>query len=282
MNRPVDAVIEFLQSEQAHGTSHVFLDSETRDGLRELYIRARKPIELQPDIPREITAPQSAPQPAPPLVELIIEGVDKPAKLESVKRQAADWAPARALGTLRETLVFATGNPDAKIMLIGEAPGYHDEREVQPFVGPAGQKLGEILHAMDLTREDIYISNLVKFRPAIPKQTTNNRKPTSQEMAACLPLVMAEIDIIKPAVIIALGVTTAEGLLNLQGAVGNMRGKWHEISGIPARVTYHPSYLLQSGSNEVKRALWEDMLAVMENIGMPISERQRRFFLTKS
>lgn len=282
MNRPVDAVIEFLQSEQAHGTSHVFLDSETRDGLRELYIRARKPIELQPDIPRETAAPQSAPQPAPPLVELIIEGVDKPAKLESVKRQAADWAPARALGTLRETLVFATGNPDAKIMLIGEAPGYHDEREVQPFVGPAGQKLGEILHAMDLTREDIYISNLVKFRPAIPKQTTNNRKPTSQEMAACLPLVMAEIDIIKPAVIIALGVTTAEGLLNLQGAVGNMRGKWHEISGIPARVTYHPSYLLQSGSNEVKRALWEDMLAVMENIGMPISERQRRFFLTKS
>jgi DNA polymerase len=213
---------------------------------------------------------------------LIIEGADKPAKLESVKRQAADWAPARALGTLRETLVFATGNPDAKIMLIGEAPGYHEEREVQPFVGPAGQKLGEILHAMDLTREDIYISNLVKFRPATPKQTTNNRKPTSQEMAACLPLVMAEIEIIKPAVIIALGVTTAEGLLNLQGAVGNMRGKWHEISDIPARVTYHPSYLLQSGSNEVKRALWEDMLAVMEKIGMPISERQRRFFLTKS
>jgi DNA polymerase len=282
VNRPVDAVIEFLQSEQAHGTSHVFLDSETRDGLRELYIRARKPIELQPDIPGEITAPQSAPQSAPQLVELIIEGEDKPAKLESVKRQAANWAPARALGTLCETLVFATGNPDAKIMLIGEAPGYHEEREVQPFVGPAGQKLGEILHAMDLTREDIYISNLVKFRPATPKQTTNNRKPTSQEMAACLPLVMAEIEIIKPAVIIALGVTTAEGLLNLQGAVGNMRGKWHEISGIPARVTYHPSYLLQSGSNEVKRALWEDMLAVMEKIGMPISERQRRFFLAKS
>lgn len=279
MSRPVDAVIEFLQSEQAHGKSHVFLDDEARDGLRELYIRARKPVDAQPEIavatsPSRPIAAQAA--------ELMIEGADKPSKLECIKRQAASWRPARALGSLRETMVFATGNPDAKIMMIGEAPGYYEEKEGQPFVGPAGQKLNDILKAMGVSREEIYISNLVKFRPAIPKQTTNNRKPSPEEMTACLPLVMAEIEVIQPTLIIALGGTAAEGLLRLQGTVGNMRGKWHDLSGIPARVTYHPSYLLQSGSNEVKRALWEDMLAVMEKLGMPISDKQRGFFLPKT
>ncbi|MES2981047.1 MAG: uracil-DNA glycosylase [Verrucomicrobiota bacterium] len=277
MSRPVDAVIEFLQSEQAHGKSHVFLDDEAREGLRELFIRARKPV----DAPPEAAAATSAAPPIPQITELVIEGAEKSARLASIKLQAASWAPARALGSLRETMVFATGSAEAKIMMIGEAPGYYEEKEGQPFVGPAGQKLNDILKAMGVSREEIYISNLVKFRPAIPKQTTNNRKPSPEEMSACLPLVMAEIEVIKPQLIIALGGTAAEGLLKLGGTVGSMRGKWHDLSGIPARVTYHPSYLLQSGSNEVKRALWEDMLAVMEKLGMPISEKQRGFFLPK-
>lgn len=274
MSRPVDVVIEFLQSQQAHGISHVFLDTEVRSELRELVIRTRKPIQARPDILEETPAPPSA----PPLKELIIEGTDKPAKLESVKRQAASWAPARSLGSLRETLVFAAGNPDAKIMFIGEAPGYQEEKEGQPIAGQTGEMLDKILKTMGVTREEIYISNLVKFRPATAKQTINNRKPTPMEMAACLPLVMAEIEIIKPAVIIALGGTAAEGLLNLEGAVEAMRGKWHEIAGIPTRVTHHPGHLLQSDTNDVKRALWEDMLAVMEKIGMPISPKQRDYF----
>ena len=277
MSRPVDAVIEFLQSEQAHGKSHVFLDDEARDGLRELFIRARKPVDVKPAPDTEISAPRPIPQ-----VSLVVEGADKPAKLASIKRQAANWMPARALGSLRETMVFAVGNPDAQIMFIGEAPGYHEEKEDQPFVGPAGQKLNDILKAMGLSREEIYLSNLVKFRPSIPKQTTNNRKPSPEEIAACLPLMMAEIDIVKPAIIIALGGNAAEGLLNLQGTMENMRGNWHHISGIPTIVTYHPSYLLQSGSNDVKRALWEDMLSVMEKLGLPISEKQRGFFLPKA
>lgn len=215
--------------------------------------------------------------------ELRIEGSTKKEQLESIRRAAENWGPARALGSLRETMVFAVGNPEARIMLVGEAPGYNEEKEKEPFVGPAGQKLNDILKAMGLSREEVYISNLVKFRPAIPKQSTNNRKPSPEEMAACLPLVLAEISVVKPQIIIALGGTAAEGLIGLEGTVGSMRGKWHEVSGIPARVTYHPSYLLQSGgSNDVKRALWEDMLAAMEKLGMPISEKQRAFFLPKT
>lgn len=280
MSRPVDTVIEFLQSEQKRGKTHVFLDDEAREGLRELFKRTKIPPTADRAASEEQT---SSTLTAPPIAELAIEGSDKAAKIASIRRQAEHWTPALALGSLREIMVFATGNLDAKIMIIGEAPGYHEEKEGEPFVGPAGQKLNDILKAMGISREEIYISNLVKFRPAIPKQTTNNRKPSPEEMASCLPLVLAEIDVIKPQLIIALGGTAAEGLLNLEGSVGSMRGKWHELSNIPTRVTYHPSYLLQSGgSNEVKRALWEDMLAVMEKVGMPISEKQRGYFLPKA
>jgi len=274
VTRPVDSLIDFLQAEKARGRSHVFLDDAARDGLRELYIRMRKPV----------AAAAVQAQPAAPVTQdVVVSGGGKAEQLDGLRNQAENWAPARALGTLREKMVFATGNPDAEVMLVGEAPGYNEEKAGEPFVGPAGQKLNDILKAMGLKRQEVYISNLVKFRPALPKQTTNNRKPSPEEMAACLPLVMAEISVIQPKLIIALGGTAAEGLLGLEGTVGSMRGKWHDVSGIPARVTYHPSYLLQSGgSNDVKRALWEDMLAAMEKLGMPISEKQRGFFLPKA
>ena len=279
MSRPVDAVIDFLKNEEARGRSHIFLDAEAREALRELYIRARNPVAAS----QESSAPALAAAPSPRISQIIISGETKAAQLASIRAQAANWSPAISLGSLRETMVFATGNPDAEIMLVGEAPGYNEEKEEEPFVGPAGQKLNDILKAMGVKREDVYISNLVKFRPAMPRQTTNNRKPTPEEMAACLPLVMAEISVVKPKLIIALGGTAAEGLLGLEGPVGSMRGKWHEVSGIPTRVTYHPSYLLQSGgSNDVKRALWEDMLGSMEKLGMPVSEKQKGYFLPKT
>ncbi len=274
VTRPVDSLIDFLHAEQARGRSHVFLDDSAREGLRDLYIRMRKPVAVP-----ATEAPASAPVVKQ---DAIVSGSGKAEQLAGLRKQAENWAPAHALGTLREKMVFATGNPDAEIMFVGEAPGYNEEKEGEPFVGPAGQKLNDILKAMGIQREDVYISNLVKFRPSLPKQTTNNRKPSPEEMAACLPLVMAEISVVRPKLIIALGGTAAEGLLGLEGTVGAMRDKWHDLSGIPARVTYHPSYLLQSGgSNDVKRALWEDMLAAMEKLGMPISEKQRGFFLPK-
>lgn len=180
-------------------------------------------------------------------------------------------------------MVFATGNPEAKLMLVGEAPGYDEERKREPFVGPAGQKLNDILKAMGLNRADVYISNIVKFRPALARQATNNRKPSPEEIAACLPFIRKEVEIVRPTCIVALGGTAAEGLLGLSGSVGSMRGAWHEFAGVPVRVTYHPSFLLRSQNDlTTKRQVWEDMLAVMEHLEMPISEKQRGFFLPKN
>jgi len=278
MTRPVDAVIEFLEAEQTRGITHILLDDAARDALRDLCRRSQKSGQNRP-------SPPAPPESAPATVEtatLMSDGASKTERLASLRKQAESWPPARSLGTLRDTMVFATGNPDARIMLVGEAPGYEEEKKREPFVGPAGQKLTDILRAMGLAREDVYISNIVKFRPATQRQTTNNRKPSPEEMAACMPFIRAEIDIIRPACIVALGGTAAEGLLELGGTVGSLRGSWHEFGGIPLRVTYHPSYLLRSQSDiATKRQVWEDMLAVMEKLGMPVSEKQRGFFLPK-
>lgn len=281
MNRPVDLLLEFLEAEQARGVSHVHLDEGARDGLRQLFERSRpgaRPaaaeIRMTPEIPAA-PAPMAVP-------EITTDGVSKVGKLAALRQQAENWPPARALGTLRETLVFATGNPEARVMLVGEAPGYQEEKEREPFVGPAGQKLNDILKAMGLSREEVYLSTLVKFRPATPNQSTNNRKPTPEEMAVCLPFIRAEIGIVQPQAIIALGATAAEGLLGLSGDIAAMRGVWHDFEGTPVRVTYHPSFLLQtSGGVQTKRLLWEDMLGVMEKLGLPISAKQRGFFLPK-
>ena len=164
-------------------------------------------------------------------------------------------------------------------MLVGEAPGFQEEMKKEPFVGPAGAKLDQILKAMGLSRAVVYLSNVCKFRPATKNQTTNNRKPSTEEMASSLPFLKAEIEVVKPHVIVALGATAAQGLLQCRTPVSQLREKWHQVHGIPLRVTFHPSYLLhkEDGLDE-KRKVWEDMLAVMEKLKLPVSDKQRRYF----
>lgn len=285
MIRPVDVLLEFLEAEQTRGVTHVHLDDGAREGLRGLFMLTKNggaPVQAA----QAIAAPAELPnEPVPSVVAapVIASGNSRLDQLESLRLQAEASPSIRALGSLRETLVFSSGNPEARVMLVGEAPGYHEEREGIPFVGDSGQKLTDILKAMGLSREEVYISYVVKFRPSTPRQTTNNRKPTPEEMAACLPFVRAEIDVVKPECIIALGETAAAGLLGLEGAIASMRGPWHDFCGTPVRITYHPSSLLQTqGAHSTKRLLWEDMLAVMEKLGLPISEKQRGYFLPKA
>lgn len=207
-------------------------------------------------------------------------GETKKEKLAVLETRIAD-DPAARLDTLRDTLVFSTGDPDAEIMLIGEAPGHEEERRREPFVGPAGQLLTKILGVMGLPRESVYISNIVKYRPAMPNQGTGNRKPAKEEMEACLPYILAEIAIVKPRVIVALGGTALEGLTGRSMPVSRARGALRSWNGIPFLTTYHPSYLLHNTSLSERRKVWEDMLLVMEELGMPISEKQRGFFLKR-
>lgn len=205
------------------------------------------------------------------------------AKLNALRAAALTHAPARSLGTLRDTMVFAVGDPMARIMFVGEAPGAEEEAKQEPFVGPAGHTLTKMIKAMGLEREQVYISNICKFRPKVPSQGTENRKPNPDEMAACVKFIQEEIDIVQPEVIVALGATATEGLLGLASVVvGRMRSKFQDYQGIPVMITYHPSYLLHTNAMSERRKVWEDLMKVMEKVGLPISEKQRGFFLPKS
>jgi DNA polymerase len=177
-------------------------------------------------------------------------------------------------------VVFGVGNLNADIFLCGEAPGADEEIVGEPFVGRAGQLLTKIIEAMGITREDVYIGNIMNWRPEMPTPH-GNRPPTEEEMAFCLPYLRAQVQIVQPKAIIALGATAVRGLLgpDPNRRMGDVRGRWMTFGDIPLMITYHPSYLLRYASNESKRIVWEDFMKVMEFLGMPISEKQRAYFL---
>ena len=179
-------------------------------------------------------------------------------------------------------LVFGEGDPDADVFFCGEAPGAEEETEGRPFVGPAGQLLTKMIAAAGLTRDQVYIGNIMKWRPELPTPY-GNRPPTPEEMGYCLPYLAAQLEIVRPRVIVALGLTAVNGLLGFDPdrRIGAMRGRRLEFRGIAVVATYHPSYLLRNASVRSKRAAWEDFLAMMEIAGLPVSERQRGYFLPK-
>lgn len=290
----------YLEQRQLAGQTHVALRPGTLERLRGFrqpastraapLQRPAEPetrLEKAPSTSKALFEMPAAPARSPSLKQVAamieVPGSTKAEKLAALAALAEQSPQARALGTLRETMVFAVGNPEAEIMLIGEAPGYEEERQREPFVGPAGQKLTGILKAMGLERSDVYISNICKFRPAMEgSQGTSNRAPNDAEMASCLPYVLTEIQIIQPKVIVALGGVACKGL-GIGEGVMRLRGRFYEVQGIPTMVTYHPSYILReeklAGAGlRAKRECWEDMLKVMEKAGLPISDKQRGYF----
>lgn len=232
------------------------------------------------------TATDAGDLPAPPVVELP----------PGDKRERWDWLRQRVLQCPvcnRHThgqgqVVFGVGNIDASIFFCGEAPGADEEIKGEPFVGPAGKLLTKMIGAMGLEREDVYIANILNWRPEMEGRLTGssvhqvgNRPPTEAEMRFGLPYLRAQIEVVQPKVVVALGSTAAQGLLGFGSfkSLGQVRGRWHEFNGTPLMITYHPSYLLRNTTKRQKRVVWEDLMQVMERVGLSISEKQRGFFL---
>lgn len=147
--------------------------------------------------------------------------------------------------------VFGVGNPDSDLLVIGEAPGADEDRKGEPFVGRAGQLLDKIMAAINFKREDIYIANILKSRPP------NNRDPRPEEVAAHLPILYKQISLIQPKIILCVGKTAGNNLLNRSGSLGSLRGKFNDFYGLPVLVTYHPAALLRNP--QWKRPTWEDV-----------------------
>jgi uracil-DNA glycosylase len=159
----------------------------------------------------------------------------------------------------RTNIVFGTGNPAARLMFIGEAPGEEEDLQGKPFVGKAGQLLTRILKAMNLEREDVYIANILKCRPP------SNRNPQADEIATCEPFLRRQVEIIQPAVLCALGTFAAQTLLQTDQKISRLRGKFHDYHGIRLMPTFHPAYLLRNPND--KRLVWEDMKLIMDVLG---------------
>ena len=216
----------------------------------------------------------AAPPPPPPL-----SPEAKAAAFAELRERAMACVKCPHLASSRKNVVFGVGSIDAELMFIGEAPGADEDEQGEPFVGKAGQLLTRIIQTMGLTRDSVYIGNILKCRPDTPGQSAGNRKPTSQEMETCIPYLHEQVDLIRPRVIVALGGTAVEGLLGKTIGITKLRGQWKTYRGTLLMPTYHPAYLLRNQALSEKRKVWEDMLQVMEKLGMPISDKQRRFFL---
>jgi uracil-DNA glycosylase len=300
----LDATIGHLKELEARGVRYVSVAPESLAGLKALPrpTAARQPTGAAP-VPRSApsltplsklarppslepgsAAEQSLPRGLPggttaPAFAVALSPEAKAAAFAELRQRVVPCVKCSALAAARQNVVFGVGDINAQLMFVGEAPGADEDAQGEPFVGKAGQLLTKIIQAMGLTRDSVYIANILKCRPDTPGQSAGNRKPTPEEMQTCLPYLHEQIDLIQPKVIVALGATAVEGLLGKTIGITKLRGSWRTYRGIPLMPTYHPAYLLRNQALSEKRRVWEDMLQVMEKLGMPISQKQRNYFL---
>ena len=166
--------------------------------------------------------------------------------MAELRQKALGCQKCPHLARSRQQVVFGVGDVHSPMMFIGEAPGADEDLQGEPFVGKAGQLLTRIIQAMGFSRETVYIANILKCRPDTPGQASGNRKPTPEEMQTCLPYLLAQIEIIQPKVMVALGATAVEGLLGKTLGITKLRGHFQQFRGIPLMPTYHPAYLLRN------------------------------------
>lgn len=219
-----------------------FLDYLKDIGYGDLYVGRQARATALP-----AEAPAAAAEASPP----------RATGLDQVAAEAAICTRCR-LAETRHRVVFGAGDRQAELMLVGEGPGAEEDRQGLPFVGAAGELLTRILQAIDLTREQVYIANIVKCRPP------GNRDPQPDEAAACRGYLEAQIDLVAPKILVALGRIAAQNLLGNETPLGRLRGRWHEVRGIPLMVTYHPAALLRNP--EYRRPTWEDMQQVRDRL----------------
>jgi uracil-DNA glycosylase family 4 len=183
---------------------------------------------------------------------------DRVASLQGVAREV-EQCKACGLHRQRGRVVAGEGNPEAELVFVGEGPGEEEDLQGRPFVGPAGQLLDRIIAAMGLTRQEVFIANVVKCRPPA------NRVPKPEEVGACAPFLFRQLRVISPRVICALGAVAAQTLLGSAEPIGKMRGRFHQWEGVSVMPTFHPSYLLRNP--ERKREVWEDMKQILGLLG---------------
>jgi uracil-DNA glycosylase len=216
----------------------------------------------------ELPAAPAAAEPMPAtMAETSIE--QRRIGLQQLAQEVRGCTRCPELCSTRTQTVFGQGEPGVDLCFVGEAPGEDEDRQGLPFVGAAGQMLNRIITGCGLKREEVYIMNVLRCRPP------RNRTPLPNEVANCRGFLERQMDLVRPRFICCLGGCAATNLLQTPLSVGKLRGRFHDYRGIPALVTYHPSYLLPHRSPEKKREVWEDMKMLLQRMGRPIPQRKQ-------
>ncbi|HYL91969.1 MAG TPA: uracil-DNA glycosylase [Alphaproteobacteria bacterium] len=223
-------------------------------GIYDFY---RRPVEAGTGTVQEVAEiAEAAAADAMPVMSAIH---DKPGALHAIREDIGDCTRCR-LHKGRTNIVFGVGNVNADLMFVGEGPGVDEDAQGEPFVGRAGQLLNNMISAMGLKREEVYIANVVKCRPP------GNRTPEKDECDTCSPFLMKQIAVIQPKVIVALGAVAAKNLLAMNDSMASLRGRWYDFRGSKLAVTYHPAYLLRDPRQ--KKEAWKDLQMVMKYLGL--------------
>jgi DNA polymerase len=250
-----DAVIDYLTWLKAEGHTTVDVSQDT---LRALQPAGRRPAPSSPPPPAAADLGASPPEPMPA----------DPGGLEGIAARVARCRKCPLCETRTRT-VPGQGNPSPDLMFVGEGPGADEDAKGLAFVGRAGQLLTKIIGAMGMTRDEVFIGNIVKCRPP------GNRVPSPEEMEACIPYLHEQIDLLKPKVIVCLGATAVKGLFGPDTlGITKLRGQWKSFHGIDTMPTFHPAYLLRNPAG--KRDVWDDMKEVLRRLGRPVPDPNRR------
>jgi DNA polymerase len=223
-------------------------------GMEAPYVASLPPEMLAP-MPKPVSFDDLVPLPA-----VVVPADERAAALAAVQAEIGDCTRCPLAYAGRRNIVFADGDPNARLMFIGEGPGADEDASGVPFVGKAGQLLNNMITAMGLKREEVYIANIVKCRPPA------NRQPEFVEASTCSPFLIQQMDIVRPQVIVALGQTAATYLLGVKQSLASLRGVWHEARGAKVAVTYHPAFLLRDPRQ--KGEAWKDLQRVMAELGL--------------
>jgi DNA polymerase len=294
----LEAIYNELRRLQKEGVDRVYINDETHHLLKPVPVEAParergEAVEHEnlaallkkappPPEPEPAATPEVAAETLPNPPQLTLPEGDADTQLQWLKSQVIACSVCNEHRGTHEKVVPGDGSASAEILFCGDAPGTDEADQGVPFVGSAGQLLNKIIKAMGLERSNVYCTNIMKWRPKNDKPY-GNRPPTQEEMTFCLPYFRAEVEAIQPKVIVALGNIAVNGLMGPapDRKMGKIRGTWHEFQDVPLMITFHPSYLLRNDTLKTKRMVWEDLLAAMKKIGLPISEKQQGFFLEK-
>ncbi len=291
----LDILLEELKRQKAAGVRRVSITADSLAALKALAGTPAAPATPAPAKPvvapspapaRPVTpvaaAPKSvaaaAPIPAAPIFTLVAG--PKAERMQALRQLIEACAETKKHLVAPQRPLLGHGSLDAKVVFVGEAPTIVEMEAGQAFAGESGELLQKILSAAAINPADCYFVPVMVWRPEPPTQY-GKRPPTAREIAFNLPYLRAQIEIVAPRAVVALGAQAFEALHGRTPSITQARGQWFDLSGVPLLPTFHPNYLLHTPSASAKRIVWEDFLLLMEKLGLPISEKQRAFFATK-